>query len=353
MTTIKLQRLAARFRQTILKRLNLDGQTYVQHRVAEYRAMWRAVADELGASFVELADDAWELRLNGRRTRVLNDLLEFDDPVTLQIAGRKPLVYQLLRERGLRVPDHLVFRLDQLEEAYGFLERHSLGCVVKPADGTSSGQGVTTHVQTRRELKRAAILASLYCRSILIEPLVAGECYRVLMLRGQMIHAVRRRGLRVHGDGRSSLSRLLSATSQRRETNGQAPITIDRDCLFTVRAQGLTLDYVPDSGQEVLVKSIGATSERAELRTVYDETVTDGIGDALRANAEQAACALGSALIGVDFITPDASIPLEESGGVINEVNTTPGLHHHYQAAAERYPRPALPIASVLLGISR
>jgi cyanophycin synthetase len=34
-------------------------------------------------------------------------------------------------------------------------------------------------------------------------------------------------------------------------------------------------------------------------------------------------------LLGLDLICSDISIPLGESGGAINEINTTPGLHHH------------------------
>jgi D-alanine-D-alanine ligase-like ATP-grasp enzyme len=57
----------------------------------------------------------------------------------------------------------------------------------------------------------------------------------------------------------------------------------------------------------------------------------------------------GAELLGVDFITLDASVGLERSSGIINEINTTPGLHHHYQSSAERYPKPAIPIAKALL----
>ena len=32
-----------------------------------------------------------------------------------------------------------------------------------------------------------------------------------------------------------------------------------------------------------------------------------------------------------------------------SRVNTTPGLHHHYQSSGERYPKPAIPIAKALL----
>ena len=32
---------------------------------------------------------------------------------------------------------------------------------------------------------------------------------------------------------------------------------------------------------------------------------------------------------GVDLMIEDHSLPLQESGCVVNEINTTPGLHHH------------------------
>jgi cyanophycin synthetase len=346
---LRLERWFARARKVVSDRFNVAGQTYVQHRVAEYRAMWQAVAEEIGASFVELADDLWELQAGGRRMRVLNDILEFDNPVTLVIAGRKPLVYRLLAEHGFRVPPYLTFALHELHQAYAFLEKYPYGCVVKPANGTSSGQGVTTHVETRREVRRAAILASLYSADLLIEPMVAGESYRLLVLRGRVIHAVRRRGLRVEGDGRSSIGGLLDEVNAERRERNQHAVDVDRNVRLTLAAQGLTLGTVLEPRRSVLVRGAGDSASHVELRTVYSEAVTDCIGAQLRADAERVARVTGAELLGVDFITLDASVGLEQSGGIINEINTTPGLHHHYQASTERFPKPAIPIAQALL----
>ena len=44
----------------------------------------------------------------------------------------------------------------------------------------------------------------------------------------------------------------------------------------------------------------------------------------------QAAAVIGARLAGVDIITPDPSISLDKSGGVVLEVNTTPGYYYHY-----------------------
>jgi D-alanine-D-alanine ligase-like ATP-grasp enzyme len=51
----------------------------------------------------------------------------------------------------------------------------------------------------------------------------------------------------------------------------------------------------------------------------------------------------------VDLITSDASVPLRQAGGVINEVNTTPALHHHYDRAKEQHPEAAVRVLRALL----
>ena len=45
-------------------------------------------------------------------------------------------------------------------------------------------------------------------------------------------------------------------------------------------------------------------------------------------------------LVGVDVITNDPSVSLAQSGGVFLEVNTTPGIHHHYHTREEHERHP-------------
>jgi cyanophycin synthetase len=351
MRLLRLERLLARLRKTWETKRKTAGQVYVQDRVAEYRAMWQAAAAEMGARLVPLADDLWELSLEGKTTRIFNHCLQFDDPVILETAGNKPLVYRMLRERGLRVPEHAVFRLEQLPEAESFLSRHAKACVVKPASGTSSGLGITTHVGTRKDLRTAAILASLYSPQLLIERMIPGESYRLLVLDGQVIHAVRRRGLRLVGDGASPVGALIRAENRRRAERGEEAIGTGRDCAFTLDYQGLSLSSIPSRNQAFLVQTVNDPRQRhVEVRTVYDENATELICHAIRKNAGAVAEALGSRFIGVDVITTDPSVSLEESGGAIIEANTTPGLHHHYDFKRERFPQPAPRVLRALLG---
>lgn len=346
---LALQRLIVGLRKKWLDWTGRSGQVYFLQRIPEYREMWRAVAEALGGEFNVLSDDMWEIAVGAARTRLQLHQTEFDNPAVLGLAGKKAVVHRLLAGAGLPVPAHAVFSLDDLGVAYRFRERHPRGCVVKPANGYG-GQGVTTHILSASEVRRAAILASLYDGELLVEAQVPGECYRLLVLEGKMIHAVRRRGPHLTGDGISSVRQLMEAENARRRMNGHAELDLDRDCLFTLDHQGLALDSIVGNGREFAVKSVNdAARKYAEVRTVYNETVTGLICDAIRRDAERAAHLVDSDFLGVDVITTDPTVALEQSGGVINEVNTTPALHHHYEGRNARYPEVALHVVRALL----
>lgn len=343
---IRLQRLAERVRQIWIQWRGTSGQIYFEHRVAEYERMWRAVAAALGAEFRSLSREVWEIRRGDARSRVCNYQLEFDNPVILRMAGDKPLMHRMLSDAGLPVPDHKVFTLDSLTSAYSFLEKYPLACVVKPAGGYG-GRGVTTHLVTTKGIRKAAILASLHSRDLLIERQIPGECYRLLILGGRMVHAVCRRGLRLRGDGRSTIAQLLGKQDEQAGLPHQTP---DEDVRFTLGYQSLGLGSVPDEDREFLVRSVNDPHRKnIELRTVYSETVTEQICPGIVQQAERAAAILGSDLLGVDIIATDVSRPLDGQNGAINEVNTTPALHHHYNVERDRYPDVAVKAMSLLL----
>lgn len=346
---LRLQRLIVGLRRKWLDWTGQSGQVYFHHRVAEYREMWRAVAEELGGGLTSLAEDLWEIEVGPARTRLHNHQTEFDNPAVLGLAGNKTAVHRLLGKAGLAIPQYDVFSLSDLERAYRFLRAHPGGCVVKPANGYG-GQGVTTHVQRTAEVRKAAILASLSDTELLVEAQVPGESYRLLILEGKMIHAVCRRGPRLIGDGSTTVRRLIEAENLRRRESGGSLLDLDRDCLFTLAYQGLSPESVAGEGKEFLLKSVNDTARKySEVRTVYNDTVTELICDSIREDAETAARVVGSDFLGVDVIMTDPAVPLHRSGGVINEVNTTPALHHHYGSGPAPYPEAALHVVRALL----
>lgn len=302
---------------------SLERTVYVNQRGDEYRGYWEAAAQRLAAEFTPLGEDLWRVRLDGKATTIHNYLVQADDPVILHMASDKVYCLRLAQDVGLPTPLHLPFSLQQLGPAARFMSEHGGLFVVKPAKGSSAARGVTTHIASKRQLVVAASLASLFGEHLLVEQMVSGEACRLLFLGGNFVDAVRRRGVRITGDGQLPIERLL-------ELNSLAHLASDPLTAMTLTSQGLSLSSVPSGGKEIVVRSIPEKKQAMRnFRTVYDERITDVISGDVIEKVTRLVQAVGSEFAGVDVLTNDPSITLEKSGGVFLEINTTPGIHHH------------------------
>jgi cyanophycin synthetase len=318
-------------------------------RARFFERMWRDSAAAIGADIEDVGYGFFRIARAGRVTFVRQSDVMLDDHLSLEIAGNKPLVYKLLARDGYPTPGFLEFDLATLHRAERFLDRLGGPAVVKPASGTGGGAGVTTNVVTRRALRRAARLADAFDPSLLVEQQVAGDSYRLLYLDGRCIDAIRRDPPAVTGDGRRTIRALVEAENHRRLTadppSALSVIRMDQDCRAKLRLQGLRPTSVPGSGQVVPVKHVVNQNAAREHHAVGDR-----VHPAVVETGRRAVAALGLRLAGVDVLTPDITAPLADTAGVINEINTTPGLHHHVLVAGrdERPPVPALILERIL-----
>jgi cyanophycin synthetase len=280
---------------------------------------------------------------------VCHNITPLDDPVTLAIAGKKPLVHALLSAKGIPVPTHLEFTIKEIDNAIDFMQRKGRACVVKPANG-SSGRGVTTGITTKSDLVNAVCHAAAFGRELLIEAQSGGEIYRLLYLDGVLLDAIKRNPPHVVGDGKSTIRQLVDHANAQRVSDtknvGEALLPIDLEMRITLRRQGLFLSSVPKEGQWVTLKRVVNGNAGGE-----NESALRLIGPALIQDGASAAAALGIRLAGVDICANDVWNSLTTTGGVVLEVNTTPGYHYHYYQR-ERGCRVAVPILAALLGIS-
>jgi D-alanine-D-alanine ligase-like ATP-grasp enzyme len=322
-----------------------------------YREMWRSAAEEIGAEFNAIDGSVWDVSCNGRATRLNLHQTELDNPVALTVAGDKALCHKILAEGGLPVPDHLVFAASEIGAAHRFVRQHGGFFVVKPADGTSSARGVTTFVRSEGDCTRAAAVASAYSSRILIERVVPGELYRLLVLRGRVIHAIRRPGVRVEGDGRSAIRQLVVRALQRSSASpageGRVDLEQDNDLAANLHAQNLDLESIPAAGRTLVVKSYPSLMGKGvEEVPTYGEDVTAVLGPEVKALAAKAAGLIRSEFAGVELITPDTRTPLQIGVGRIIEINTTPGLGPHFDLAIHSgAPNPTVLVLRSLLAI--
>jgi D-alanine-D-alanine ligase-like ATP-grasp enzyme len=321
-------------------------------QTATYVRIWRDAAAAVGAELRELGDGFLSLSRDGRQTVVWRHLVMLDHPATTALALDKSIVHRLLSREGLPVPDHIQAAREDRSNALEFLNGSPDPCVIKPVNGTSGGAGVTCGVECVDDVWRAWLGAARWDSRILIERQTRGEEYRLLFLDGRLLDAVQRRRPTVTGDGRATVVGLIDAENRRRvDASGRDEevsrlIEVDLDCELAVRASGLSLRSVPESGRVVTVKS--AVSQNA----VCDNASVRNLPADLVREASRAAELVHLRLAGVDVVIGDPHRPLTEGGGAILEVNATPGLHYHYQVANPAQATPvAVPILSRLLGI--
>lgn len=317
-------------------------------RDAFYRQAWQEAAEQCGASVRDLGDNLLEIEWGGARRYVTRNYTPLDDPVTLRVAGHKGIVLEKLAAAGLPVPRHLSFSLAEMDTACRFLKTLNAPGVVKTLSGGSAGRGVVTGVRTHRDLKGAVIAVAGLGNRLLLEEQIEGDNIRLLYLDGELLDAVQRNPPAVTGDGRSSIRELIAEQNRRRLREGvglaQVQLAMDSDVDATLRRQGLSLRAVPPEGRVVAVKTV-VNDNRATENTA----VRERIGDALVAQGRRAAEAIGVRLAGVDVITPDPTTSLDDNGGKILEVNTTPGLYLHYNRVGDPV-RVAEPILRAMFG---
>jgi cyanophycin synthetase len=312
----------------------------------EYATIWRDAARELGAVVVDRGHGFLEIERGERSTWVWRQYVTLDDVLACRRSLDKEVVHDLLATAGLPVPAHAPFRASNLGPALTFLRSRGATCVVKPADGTGGGRGVTAGVRSAGDLVLATALAHRHGQRLLIEQQAAGTMYRLLFLDGELIDAVRRGSAKVVGDGRATVRELIAAENRRRlgarGGGGFSLLRVDLDCLLTLRASGWSLRSVPRAGEDVTLKVSSSDNRRQD-----NETVRASLDPELVADAAEAARRLGLRLAGVDIVTIDPHQPLRHNG-VIIEVNCTPGLAYHYHVGGRPSPV-AVPVLRRLL----
>ena len=267
--------------------------------------------------------------------------------VTADTAGNKDLTKKLLDEAGVPVPRGVVVRGE--DEAVRAAKRLRYPLVTKPLDG-NHGRGVTIGIMNEDQLRFGFREAEAQAkgRDVIVEQFFAGNDHRILVVGGKMVAVAERIPARVVGDGVSSIRQLVAQVNQdpRRgegHENVMTRIRIDPIVEEFLSRDGMTPDSIPEAEQVVQLR---ATANLSTGGTAVDRT--NEIHPDNAEIARRAALIVGLDVCGVDFVCPDISRSVRETGGGIIEVNAAPGLRMHIEPS-EGAPRDvARPIVEML-----
>jgi cyanophycin synthetase len=273
------------------------------------------------ASLVQLGHGIHQRRIRATMTSNTSSL-------GVDIASDKKLTNQLLAGTGVPVPRAEVVR--NAEEAVAAAKRIGYPVAVKPLDG-NHGRGVMLHLADGEAVQAAYGVARSESRGggVVVETFLTGNDYRCLVIGGVLRAVAQRVPAHVDGDGRHTVAELVEATNAdpRRGIGHEKVLTrinVDEESIAYAREQGFELDAVPPKGTRVYLKRTGNMSTGG-----ISIDRTEEIHPENAETAELAARVVGLDIAGIDFICPDISQPVRETGGGIVEVNAAPGFRMH------------------------
>jgi D-alanine-D-alanine ligase-like ATP-grasp enzyme len=294
--------------------------------------IWTSAAAEVGAAVSGDWDSGFTFRRREQQARVDGWETHLDPPETIERALDKPLAVARLAEIGVAVPEQIAFSRREVGHVAEHIRRNGGVWVLKPRSG-DSGAGVTCDIESSADFTRAFVTAATLDSALVLERQVAGSVYRLLILDGELLDVVQRNPSAVEGDGKSTVRDLIRAENHARVdaegSRGNQLVHPDHDCLLALRAQQMTLASIPPAGARQRVKRSNGDGGRLDTYSVPLASVSPDVVE----QATRAVAAMGLTLAGVDVVTPDPRKGLADAGGAIIEVNSPPGLHHHYLTA--------------------
>ena len=242
------------------------------------------------------------------------------------IAQDKELTKNLLAAAGVSVPIGEV--VTNADDAWLAAQRIGGPIVLKPKDG-NQGKGVVANIQTEEKVRAGFAVTQAFGRETIVERYLPGADYRLLVVGNRLSAAARREPAQVVGDGTHTVAELVEIENKNPlRGDGHATaltkIQFDDVALAHLASSGLSPQYVPKTGERVLLRN------NANLSTGGTATdVTDDVHPDVAASAVAAAQMIGLDIAGVDILCEAIYKPLEQQGGGIVEVNAAPGLRMH------------------------
>lgn len=219
-----------------------------------------------------------------------------------------------------------------IRSAYAYAKKLSFPVIVKP-NSLSQGSGVAK-VYNRQEFLQAAKAICKNDRVFLVQRVVEGRDYRVVVLDGQVMSAYERLPLQVVGDGRATIAKLLARKQQQFKRQGRDIIINQTDWRISnhLKQAGLIKRSIPVKGQMVTLLDNRNLSSGGNA-----VDVTKRVHPSFRRLCARLVRDMGLRYCGVDLMV-DGNINQPTRRYWVIEINAAPGIDN-YATSGKRQAR--------------
>ncbi len=262
-----------------------------------------------------------------------------------KIAEDKELTYWILGKYNLPVPQSMYISKENRDNKINI----DFPLVVKPVDG-AHGDGVTVNIMNLERYKKALDLSFSMSNKAIVQNYISWYDHRVLVVGNKVVSATKRIPAFIIWNGKNTIEELIileNKTNKLRWDGHSKPmsfIKIDDELETYIQEQRLWLDSIPKKAEKIFVR------RNANLSTGgIAQDVTDIIHPQVIKTVIKAANICELQVAGIDILTSDISKSLDETNGVIIEINATPGLRMHYYPTEWSPRTPAKDILELVL----
>ncbi|MGM0414728.1 MAG: cyanophycin synthetase, partial [Bacillota bacterium] len=289
-------------------------------------------------SYVQLGHGRYQRRIQAT-------LMDSTSALGVEIADDKEYTKEILAEMGIPVPEGI--SVDNFAEAREVAGKLGYPVVVKPLVG-NHGRGISIDIQDDEELEIAYQMAQKICADVLIEKLLVGTDFRILVINGKFVAAAKREPAFIIGDGSSTIQQLVEEINNDPKRGighekNLTRITIDAMTERILAGKDLSLQSVLPAGEKLYIKS---TANLSSGGTAIN--VSENVHPLVKSMAERIARIIGLDVIGIDIVAPTLQGPLQKNIGGVVEVNAAPGFRMHLDPTEGQPVNVAAPLVDML-----
>lgn len=267
-----------------------------------------------------------QLGYGANQKRIQATVTSETSSIGVELACDKEDTKYLLQQAEVPVPrGEIIGRESSLEETCRYV---GFPCVIKPIDG-NHGRGITVDINSLEEAVVAFREAKEVSSRVIVEKMIKGADYRLLVINNILVAAAKRTPAHVIGNGKNSVEELIIEVNKdpRRgygHENVLTQISINTLTETIIKDAGYTLESILPDGERLVLKDTANLSTGGTA-----EDVTEIVHPANVSMVERISKIIDLDICGIDIMTTDISQPLSETGGAILEVNAGPGFRMH------------------------